>query len=189
MRTPDPVRLLRTGPARRAAEPLVWWTVLLASYLALVSAVSVTEITIGALTAAAGAAAAVAGRRALFTTGTAGDPEGGVHPAADLVPGRRPVPPARLLPPLALLPGQIVTDTALVMVRGAGGGWADQGVAPGAANRGAATLLLSVSPGTYVGAVDPGRGTLRVHRLRARPSPFERRLRNTGLLRDGERPS
>ncbi|NVI86086.1 hypothetical protein, partial [Actinomadura sp. BRA 177] len=59
----------RPGPARRAAEPLAWWTVLLAVYLGLVSTISITEITVGALTAAAGAAAAVAARRALFTTG------------------------------------------------------------------------------------------------------------------------
>ncbi|TDC41551.1 hypothetical protein E1281_37200, partial [Actinomadura sp. KC345] len=56
---------------RRAAEPLAWWTVLLAGYLALASSITRTEIAVGALAAAAGAAAAVATRRVLLTTGTA----------------------------------------------------------------------------------------------------------------------
>ena len=34
----------RPGPARRAAEPLAWWTVLLAVYLGLVSAISVSLV-------------------------------------------------------------------------------------------------------------------------------------------------
>jgi hypothetical protein len=49
--------------------------------------------------------------------------------------------------------------------------------------RGAATLLMSASPGTYVGGVDPERGLLRVHRLTG-PSPFERSLRRAGLIDD-----
>ncbi|MGW2310122.1 hypothetical protein [Actinomadura luteofluorescens] len=169
----------RPGPARRAAEPLAWWTALLALYLALVSAISLTEIAVGALTAAAGAAAAVAARHALLTTGTttgtARRPEGGPSwPAA----------PVRLLPPLARLPGQIVADTARVTARGASGGyWTAQGCPPGPAGRGAATLLMSASPGAYVGGVDPARGLLRVHRLTG-PSPFERSLRRTGLIGD-----
>ncbi|TDC76392.1 hypothetical protein [Actinomadura sp. 7K507] len=178
-----PTPLLRPGPARRAAEPLAWWSVLLAGYLAMASAITPTEMTVGALAAAAGAAAAVAARRALLGTGTAHDPEGGHRPAADLSPRRRPVPPARLLPPLALLPAQIAADTARITARGAsGGGWTSLGVAPGPADRGVATLLMSASPGAYVGGVDPERGLLRVHRLTPRPSPFERRLHGAGLL-------
>ncbi|MFI0408908.1 hypothetical protein [Actinomadura sp. 3N508] len=157
----------RPGPARRAAEPLAWWTVLLAGYLALAAGITVTEITVGALTAAACAAAAVAGHRALLSPGRA----------------RRAVPPARVLPALAPLPAQITADTARVLVRGpTGGRWTDLGVAPGPAGRAAATLLLSSSPGTYVGAVDPDRGLLRVHRLARGPSPLERRLRAAGLV-------
>ncbi|WP_433469860.1 hypothetical protein [Spirillospora sp. CA-128828] len=181
--TGEPVRLMRPGPARRAAEPLAWWAALLAVYLALVSTISVTEITVGALAAAAGAAAAVAGRRALFTTGTSRDPEGGPATAAGRVKALRPVPPARLIPPLAWLPAQVAADTARIAVRGASGGhWTPLAVAPGAANRGTATLLVSISPGTYVGGVDPERGLLHVHRLAPRPSPFERRLRRSGLV-------
>ena len=41
---------------------------------------------------------------------------------------------------------------------------------------------MSASPATFVGAVDPGRGLLRVHRLTPGVSAFERRLRRTGLL-------
>ncbi|TDD33583.1 hypothetical protein E1287_19315 [Actinomadura sp. KC06] len=169
----------RPGPARRAAEPLAWWTALLAGYLALASGITPTEITVGALTAAAGAAAAVAGRRALLPARDAEDRH------------RRTVPPARLLPALALLPGQIAADTARITVRGAAGGrWTDLAVAPGPAGRAAATLLMSASPGAYAGAVDPGRGLLRVHRLARRASPAERRLRDAGLITDpaGEAP-
>ncbi|MEU8801897.1 hypothetical protein [Spirillospora sp. NPDC048819] len=170
-RRPDPAPHDTT--ARRAAEPLAWWPVLLAGYLALAPAITLTEITVGAAAAAAGAAAAVAARRALLTTGTAHGP-----------PDRSaPVPPARLLPPLALLPAQIIADTARIAVRGAsGGGWTPVGVAPGWARRGTATLLVSASPGAYVGGVDPERGLLRVHRLTPHPSPFERRLHDTGLV-------
>ncbi|WP_433155144.1 hypothetical protein ACQPZ8_24855 [Actinomadura nitritigenes] len=180
--------LLRPGPARRAAEPLAWWAALLALYLSLISTIDITEITVGAVAAAFGAAAATAGRRALFTTGTAHDPAGPRRPAADLAPGARPVPPARLLPPLALLPAQIVADSARVAVLGASGGaWTSLAVAPGAANRGAATLLVSTSPATFVGGVDPERGLLNVHRLGRDPSAFERRLRDTGLVQDPRR--
>ncbi|MEU9843890.1 hypothetical protein AB0C69_32300 [Actinomadura sp. NPDC048032] len=166
----------RPGPARRAAEPLAWWTALLAVYLALVSAISLTEITVGALAAAAGAAAAVAARRVLLATGAARPPEDrGPSPA---------VPPARLLPPLARLPAQVVADTARITARGASGGdWTTLACPPGPAGRGAATLLMSASPGAYVGGVDPERALLRVHRLTG-PSPFERSLRRAGLVDD-----
>ncbi|MEV3926044.1 hypothetical protein [Actinomadura coerulea] len=169
----------RPGRARRAAEPLAWWTALLAVYLALVSTISLTEITLGALTAAAGAAAAVAARRALLITGTTRAAGGADRPAAA----------GRLLPPLARLPAQIVADTARITLRGASGGdWTALACPPGPAGRGAATLLMSTSPGTYVGGTDPERALLRVHRLTG-PSPFERSLRRAGLVGDPARPA
>ncbi|MDL4812634.1 hypothetical protein [Actinomadura opuntiae] len=182
------VPLTRGGPARPAAEPLAWWAVLFALYLALISTIDIIEITVGAVVAAFAAAVATGGRRALFSTGTAGDPAGPRSPAADLAPGLRPVPPARLAAPLALLPVQIVADSARVAVLGTSGGtWTHVGVAPGAANRGTATLLVSTSPATYVGGVDPEHAVLTVHRLTPHPSPFERRLRATGLIRTPDR--
>jgi hypothetical protein len=87
------IPLTRGGPARLAAEPLAWWAGLLALYLSLISAIDIIEITIGAIVAAFGAAAGTAGRRALFTTGTAHEPAGTRVPAGDLAPGPRPVPP------------------------------------------------------------------------------------------------
>jgi hypothetical protein len=170
-------RFARSGPGRAAAEPLAWWAALLAVYLALVSAVSLLEVTVGAVTAAAGAAAAVAARRALFADHA--DEGHGGEPSGD----RPPVAPARAAGALARLPVQVVADTARVVARGAtGGSWTTLSVAPGTAARGAATLLVSTSPGAYVGAVDPRRGRLRVHRLASAPSPFERRLRDAGLI-------
>ncbi|MCQ0013173.1 hypothetical protein LUW76_03095 [Actinomadura madurae] len=171
-----PARASDPAPARAPspAEPVAWWAVLLGCYLALVPAVSVTEITVGAVTAAAGAAAAVAARRALLATSSS-ERDGGR--------GRGTVPPARLIRPIVRLPAQIVADTARIAVRGASGGrWVTLAAAPGTAGRGVATLLLSASPGTYVGGVDPARGAVRVHRLAGGPSPFERRLRDAGLV-------
>ncbi|MEU8124860.1 hypothetical protein AB0C21_39630 [Spirillospora sp. NPDC049024] len=137
-----------------------------------------TEIAVGALAAAACAAAAVAARRDMLSAG-ADRPSGAARGPAD---GR--VTPALLMPPLARLPAQVVSDTARVTLRGASGGrWTPLAVAPGPAARGAATLLVSASPGSYVGGVDPDRGLLRVHRL-AGPTPFERSLRRAGLVDD-----
>lgn len=173
-----PPRIGRLGAARRAAEPLAWWTVLLAVYLGLVSTISITEITVGALGSAAGAAAAVAGRRALLTGGTARDP----GPGPELESGRG-AEAAGVAAALVRLPGQVAVDTARITVRGASGGaWTPLPVASGPAARGAATLLMSVAPGTYAGGIDPRRGLLRVHRLVPAPSPFERRLRAAGLV-------
>ncbi|TYC16601.1 hypothetical protein [Actinomadura syzygii] len=158
--------------ARRVAEPAGWWTVLLAGYLAMVSAVTPLEISVGAGAAAAGAAAAVAGRRALFDSSAR--PDGDVHSARMVAAGAVSG---------ALLPWRIVADTARIVARGASGGdWTRLSVAPGPAARGAATLLMSASPATFVAAVDPGRGLLRVHRLTPGVSAFERRLRRTGLI-------
>ncbi|CNF15629.1 Uncharacterised protein [Mycobacterium tuberculosis] len=189
-RTPIRPGPVRPGPVRprlahRAAEPLAWWTVLLSVYLGLVSTISITEITVGALAAAAGAAAAVAGRRALRTAATIPSSEPGHRSRSGCAPGA-----ARAAAPLAWLPGQVAADTARIIVRGASGGdWAPLPVAPGPGARGAATLLMSVSPGTYVGGIDPGRGLVRVHRLVPAASPFERRLRAAGLVSEpGEAP-
>ncbi|QKW36330.1 hypothetical protein HUT06_21760 [Actinomadura sp. NAK00032] len=172
-----------TGGARRAAEPLGWWTALLAAYLGLAPAISATEIAVGAAAAAAGAAAAVAARRALLTGGVLTGGERG--PRA--VPAAGPVAAA-----LARLPVQIAADTARITVRGASGGhWTRLPAAPGPAGLGAATLLLSASPASYVGGIDPEHGLVRVHRLARGPSPFERSLRASGLLgpgRDGGAP-
>ncbi|WP_344436993.1 hypothetical protein [Actinomadura bangladeshensis] len=180
-RTPPP-RTGRLGAVRRAAEPLAWWTVLLAVYLGLVPTISITEITVGALASAAGAAAAVAGRRALLTPGTARDPDPGQAPGQGPGSGRG-VEAAGVAAALVRLPGRVAADTARITVRGASGGaWTPLPVAPGPAARGAATLLMSVAPGTYVGGIDPRRGLLRVHRLVPAPSPFERRLRAAGLV-------
>ncbi|RSN44267.1 hypothetical protein [Actinomadura sp. WAC 06369] len=153
-----------------AAEALAWWTALLAGYLALVSTVSATEIAVGAAAAAAGAAAGIAARRVL----SSGDARRA---------GPRPRWAARLPAALAWLPPQIAADTLLVLARGGTGGrWYRVRTAPGPAGRGTAALLLSLSPGGLVGAVDPGRGLLDVHRLQPGPSPFERRLARTGLI-------
>ncbi|MEO3824371.1 hypothetical protein [Actinomadura sp. B10D3] len=172
-RAPDPEPARPLSPA----EPVAWWAVLLGCYLALVSTVSMTEIIVGAVAAGAGAAAAVAARRVLLATGPS---EG------DGAAGRGTVVPARLVRPIVRLPAQIVADTARIAVRGASGGrWVTLTAAPGSAGRGVATLLVSTSPGTYVGGVDPVRGMLRVHRLAGGPSRFERRLHDAGLI--GER--
>ncbi|MFG2019541.1 hypothetical protein [Actinomadura geliboluensis] len=163
----------RSGWVRRAAEPPAWWTALMAVYLGLVPAISPTEVAVAAAAAAAGAAAAVAARRALLTGGRGWGP--------------RPAPAAgRVAAALARLPVQVVADTARITVRGASGGhWTELPAVPGPAGLGAAALLLSASPASYVGGVDPGRGVVRVHRLARGPSPFERSLRAAGLIGPG----
>ncbi|TYB41318.1 hypothetical protein [Actinomadura chibensis] len=177
---PPPRRPSARRAVRRAAEPVWWWAVLLAGYLAMVSAVSPLEIAVGAGAAAAGAAAAVAGRRALFDS--AARPDDG-SPSAGAAATRVAARAANGVAAGALLPGRVVADTARIAVRGASGGdWTRLSVAPAPAARGAATLLMSASPATFVGAVDPERGLLRVHRLTPGPSAFERRLRRTGLV-------
>ncbi|WP_187438214.1 hypothetical protein [Actinomadura decatromicini] len=170
---PPPRRTAGWRAVRWAAEPVGWWAVLLAGYLAMVSAVSPLEIAVGAGAAAAGAGAAVAGRRALFDSSARLD--GDVHHSARMVAGGAAAG--------VLLPWRIVADTARIAMRGASGGdWTRLSVAPEPAARGAATLLMSASPATFAGAVDPGRGLLRVHRLTPGVSAFERRLRRTGLI-------
>ncbi|MEV4679038.1 hypothetical protein AB0K34_45965 [Actinomadura sp. NPDC049382] len=166
------------GGVRRAAEPLAWWTALMAVYLGLVPAISPTEVAVAAAAAAAGAAAAVAARPALLNGGGERGPR--AAPAA-----------GRVAAALARLPVQVVADTARITVRGASGGhWTELPAVPGPAvpgpaGLGAAALLLSASPASYVGGVDPGRGIVRVHRLARGPSPFERSLRAAGLIGPG----
>ncbi|MBE1536348.1 hypothetical protein [Actinomadura algeriensis] len=166
------------GITAAAAEALAWWSVLLAGYLALVSAISPTEIAVGAAAAAAGAAAGIAARRVL-SSGDAPRESHGAGPGA----GGRPGWAARLPAALAWLPPQVAADTVRVLLRGGTGGrWIRLRTAPGPSGRGAAALLVSASPGGFAGAVDPGRRLLLVHRLGPGPSPFERRLARTGLI-------
>lgn len=137
----------------RPAEALIWWVALTAGYLGMVSTISLTEFVVGAGGAAAGAAAAMAARRVL-------------------APGRASV---SSVPPKALvwLPPQILRDTARVLWSPKGE-WGEMRVAGG--SLGAATLLVSVAPASYVGEADPERGRLVLHRVGAGPSALEKRL-------------
>ncbi|MFI0447086.1 hypothetical protein [Actinomadura sp. 6N118] len=141
---------------RPLLEALAWWGALTVGYLAVVSSVSLTEVLVGTGAAAAGAVAALAARRVL----TPDTPER--H-------GRSPVRPGAL----ALLPVRIVEDTVRVL-------WSPQGVwgeiRVGRGAQGAVTLVVSASPGAYVGAVDPEHGRLVVHRTGGRTSALEKRM-------------
>ena len=145
--------------ARDFIEPAVWWAVLLASYLVVISKISATELVVGALTAAAAAAAAVVTRRALLS--------------ADNAEHYRPRP--SWLRWAVPIPARILTDSVrLLRPRG---GFAELTLPRdrrAAALRGFATLAVSTSPGTYVADVDPDRNVLVVHRIAPRPSAVER---------------
>ncbi|MDN3357965.1 hypothetical protein [Actinomadura sp. DC4] len=144
---------------RDFAEPAVWWAVLLATYLAVISKISVTELVVGALASAAAAAAAVVARRALLSTD---NPER-YRPRPGWLRWALPI------------PAQILADSVrLVRPRG---GLAELPLPEdhrAAALRGFASLAVSTSPGTFVTAVDPDRNILVVHRISPRPSPAER---------------
>jgi multisubunit Na+/H+ antiporter MnhE subunit len=145
--------------ARDFIEPAVWWAVLLATYLAVISKISVTELVVGALTSAAAAAAAVVARRALLS---ADNPE------------RYQARPGWLRWALPI-PAQILADSVrLVRPRAGFGEMALPEDDRAAALRGFAALAVSTSPGTYVTQVDPDRGVLVVHRTTPRPSRVER---------------
>ncbi|MCO5974349.1 Na+/H+ antiporter subunit E [Actinoallomurus soli] len=132
---------------------MVWWAALYVVYLGIISTVSVTELVVGAAAAAFCATAAVATRRALLT---------------DLAIGR---PRLRVL---LLLPPQIVRDSVVLLLPARHGRFAE---IPMRSDRdGVLTLLLSLSPGTYVTRVRPDRDTLQVHRAEDRSSPVEREL-------------
>lgn len=159
----------RARPARRGAawaEGVAWWAALLAGYLAIVSSFLLSELIVGALSAAAAAAVACAARRALFR-------RDGAEPARRDVRG--------LARAAAELPAEIVWDARWLALPARGGGFGE--VRPrrprgrgGPSRLGLVTLLVSTSPGTYVAQVVPGRDLLVVHRLGDRPGRLERRL-------------
>jgi multisubunit Na+/H+ antiporter MnhE subunit len=148
----------------RWVEATVWWAVLLGLYVILVSALSPVELAVGVLAAAAGAAAAVAARRALLE---------------DTAEPHRPSRAGAVAPARALLwlPVQIVIDFLRLARPGTRGHFAEVRPAhPEVVRSGAAMLLLSASPGTYVTAVDAEGGTLTVHRIGTGPDRLERLL-------------
>jgi multisubunit Na+/H+ antiporter MnhE subunit len=131
-------------------EPIAWWAVLFATYLAIISKISPTELVVGALTAAAGAAAAVVTRRTLSAT----DGPESYRPRREWVRWLRP------------LPLQIPRDAVrLLRPRGDFAEMRLPADDRAAALRGFAALAVSTSPGTYVTEVDPGRGVFVVHRV------------------------
>jgi multisubunit Na+/H+ antiporter MnhE subunit len=153
---------MRGMTGREFIEPAVWWAVLFATYLAVISKISITELVVGALAAAAGAAGAVVTRRALLSADNAQR----YRPRVSWL--------RRLLP----LPGQILADA--VRLTRPHGGFAELRLPDddrAAALRGFATLVVSASPGTYVAGVDPDRDVLIVHRITDQSSALERAVR------------
>lgn len=152
---------VRDMTGREFIEPAVWWAVLFATYLSIISAITPAELAAGAASAAAGAASAVVTRRALLSADNA----------------ERYRPRAAWLRWLLPLPGEILAD-AVRLVRPRGG-LATLGLRRddrAAALRGFAALVVSASPGTFVADVDPDRNELIVHRITDRLSPMERRV-------------
>jgi multisubunit Na+/H+ antiporter MnhE subunit len=146
---------------REFIEATVWWIVLFAAYLAIISTISLTEVIVGAATAAAGALAAVFTRRSLLAV----DNDERYRPRG-----------AWARWPLRL-PDQVAVGFAQVLLRPRGE-FAEIRLPAGdraAARRGYAALALSVAPNTYVADVDPDRGVLLVHRI-GRPSAMEREV-------------
>lgn len=139
---------------REVVEPLIWWLILYGIYLGIISSVSPTELIVGAAAAGVGAAAAVATRRVLLRGLDVSFPRLG-----------------RLL----LLPPQILRDSTLLIRPGPRGGFTEVPVPP-CRGSGVVTLVLSVSPGTYVAQVTPDRTSLLVHRAEERPSRLEREV-------------
>jgi multisubunit Na+/H+ antiporter MnhE subunit len=154
----------RRGGMARWVEAALWWLVLLGLYVILISALSPAELAVGVLAATAGAAAAVAARRALLED----VPEPNRPSRTSAVP---------LVRALLWLPVQIVIDSLRLARPGTRGHFAEVRPAhPEVVRSGPAMLVLSASPGTYVTAVDAERGTLTVHRIGARPDRLERLL-------------
>lgn len=132
----------------------MWWLALFGVYLCIISTISITELIVGAVFAAASAAAAVATRRALLTEiGSFG-------------------PPLRALP---FLPPQVAYDARVLLLPRPAGRFDELSLRPGAAN-GLVTLLLSTAPGTYVVRVSSDRDRLLVHRIGAGPSRLDREV-------------
>jgi multisubunit Na+/H+ antiporter MnhE subunit len=153
---------MRGMTGREFTEPAVWWAVLFTTYLAVISKISPTELVVGALAAAAGAAGAVVTRRALLSADNAQHYRPRVSWLRWLLP----------------LPAQILADA--VRLTRPHGGFAELRLPAddrAAALRGFATLAVSASPGTYVTGVDPDRDVLIVHRITDRPSALERAVR------------
>jgi multisubunit Na+/H+ antiporter MnhE subunit len=147
---------------REFIEVAVWWIVLFAAYLAIISTISLTEIIVGAVTAGAGAAAAILTRRRLL----AADNDERYRPRGEW---------ARWL---LRLPDQIAVGfVRLLRPRGEFAEIRLPDDEPAAARRGYAALALSVAPDTYVADVDPERNVLVVHRIGERPSALEREVR------------
>jgi Na+/H+ ion antiporter subunit len=146
---------------RDVIEAVVWWAVLFAVYLAIISTVSLTEIVVGTAGGAAGAAAAVLTRRTLL--------------AADN--DERYLPRAAWLRWVARLPAQVVVGFVRVLARPRGE-FAEARLPAderSAARRGFSVLALSFAPDTYVADVDPERDTVILHRI-GRPGPLEREV-------------
>jgi multisubunit Na+/H+ antiporter MnhE subunit len=147
---------------RELIEAAIWWVVLFAAYLAIISTISPTEIVVGAITGAAGAASAVLTRRTLL--------------AADNDERYRPR--ARWLPWFLRLPDQVVTGSVRLLMRPRGE-FAEIRLPEderAAARRGFTALVLSVTPNTYVADVDPERDTCVIHRIGERPTTLERQV-------------
>jgi hypothetical protein len=147
---------------REFIEAAVWWAVLSGGYLALISAISPTEIAVAAATGAAGAASAVLTRRTLLT---ADDDE-------------RHRPHTRWLLWVPRLPGEIVIGFTRLLGRPRGTFTEVRLAADGrpAARHGFAALALSVAPNTYVADVHPDRDTVVIHRIGDRPTALEREV-------------
>jgi multisubunit Na+/H+ antiporter MnhE subunit len=146
---------------REFIEVAVWWVVLFAAYLTIISTISITEIIVGTATAAAGAAAAVLTRRQLL----AADNDERYRPRGGWV--RWPL----------RLPGQVAAGFLhLLRPRGQFAEIQLPDDERAAARRGYAALALSVAPDTYVADVDPERNVLVVHRIGERPSAMEREV-------------
>ena len=144
---------------REFIEAAVWWVVLFAAYLAIISTISITEIIIGTATAAAGAAAAVLTRRQLL----AADNDERYRPRAGWA--RWPL----------RLPDQVAVGFVRLL-RPRCGEFSEIRLPEderAAARRAYAALALSVAPDTYVADVDPERNVLVVHRIGERPSAME----------------
>jgi multisubunit Na+/H+ antiporter MnhE subunit len=148
---------------RLGLEWVAWAGAVLVVWLLTLASVSGADLTVAGVAAAACGTAAVATRRAL---------------------GLRLHPSRRYLRWLAPLPVGIAYDTAAVLSlpwrrlfrRGREGRWVRIPVAPGtgvraSTARAAATMAVSVTPGSFVVDDDPKTGELTVHLLVGRRSP------------------
>lgn len=135
-------------------EPVLWWLVLYGIYLIIISTISITELLVGAVFAAACAATALVTRRVLLT-----------EAGSCRVPARA----------LWFLPQQVAYDTRVLVLPRLEGRFEELTLRPGTAN-GVATLLLSTAPGTYVVRVSSDRDRLLVHRIGAGPSRLDREV-------------